>query len=165
MESAQLFFLSDEYYLDFPDDRLMKNKETVEGRPHKRPCFFAFKDQKEPEIYWIVPLSSRTKKYREISQKMEKKYGTCDTIRFGTVLGRDTAFLIQNMCPATQRYLTAYKDKNDRPIRINDNTAGDVQKHAHAVLEKVSCGVKLIFPDVFKIYNELLQEIQQGETE
>ena len=31
MLQAQLYFLSDQYYQDFPDDKLMKNKDTVDG--------------------------------------------------------------------------------------------------------------------------------------
>ena len=42
MLQAQLYFLSDQYYQDFPDDKLMKNKDTINGMPHSRPCFFAF---------------------------------------------------------------------------------------------------------------------------
>lgn len=55
---AQLYFLSNQYYVDFPDDKLMKNKDIIDGVPHNRPCFFAFSDSKHPEIYWIVPISS-----------------------------------------------------------------------------------------------------------
>lgn len=63
MLSAQLFFLSDEYFDNFKDDKLMKNKETVDGVPHSRPCFLAFKDSARDDIYWIVPISSNYKKY------------------------------------------------------------------------------------------------------
>ena len=68
MLRAQLYFLSNQYYEDFPDDKLMKNKDTIEGIPHSRPCFFAFPDTRIPEIYWIVPISSKYKKYRRIEQ-------------------------------------------------------------------------------------------------
>lgn len=47
MAQAQLYFLSDQYYLDFPDDKLMKNKDMIDGVPHSRPCFFAFPDINE----------------------------------------------------------------------------------------------------------------------
>lgn len=59
MLQAQLYFLSDQYYQDFLDDKLMKNKDTIDGVLHSRPCFFAFSDSKIPEIYWIVPISSK----------------------------------------------------------------------------------------------------------
>ena len=30
MPDAQLYFLSDQYYIDFPDDKLMKNKDIID---------------------------------------------------------------------------------------------------------------------------------------
>ena len=159
MPQAQLFFLNDQYYLDFPDNKLMKNKDTIDGVPHTRPCFFAFPDARRPEIYWIVPISSKFEKYKRIEQEKIKKYGRCNTIRFGTVLGRDTAFLIQNMCPATESYLTPYIDRNNRPIRIDDRVASDVEKNARNVLALAKRGAKVIFPDVFSIYHGLEQQL------
>lgn len=159
MLPAQLYFLSDQYYLDFPDDKLMKNKDVIGGVPHNRPCFFAFHDGKLPDIYWIVPISSRVEKFRQLEQDKIKKYGRCNTIRFGTVLGRETAFLIQNMCPATERYLTAYIDKNNQPIRIDDRVSADIEKNARIVLGMAKRGAKVIFPDVFKIYCSLEEQL------
>lgn len=159
MPQAQLYFLSDQYYLDFPDDKLMKNKDMIDGVPHSRPCFFAFPDSKIPKIYWIVPISSKYEKFKQIEEQKIRRYGRCNTIRFGTVLGRCTAFLIQNMCPATEKYLTVYVDKNDRPIRIDDRVAADVVKNAREVLGIAKRGAKVIFPDVFKIYRELERQL------
>lgn len=157
MPEAQLFFLSNEYYEDFPDDKLMKNKDVVDGMSHNRPCFFAFPDTKVPGIYWIVPISSRYEKYKKIEQDKIARYGKCNTIRFGKVLGRDTAFLIQNMCPETSKYLTAYIDKNNQPIRIDNRIAADV-------LAMAKRGSKVIFPDVFKIYQGLEQQLRPFAT-
>ncbi len=137
----------------------MQNKDIINGTPNNSPCFFAFKDSKISYIYWIVPISSKYEKFKRIEQEKIKKYGHCDTIRFGIVLGRNTAFLIQNMCPATSKYLTAYIDKNNCPIRIDDRIAADVEKNARHVLAMAKRGAKVIFPDVFKIYHELEQHI------
>ena len=163
MLQAQLYFLSDQYYQDFPDDKLMQNKDVINGAPHNRPCFFAFQDSKIAEIYWIVPISSRFEKFKRIEQAKIRKYGHCNTIRFGTVLGRNTAFLIQNMCPATSKYLTPYIDKNKRPIRIDGRVAADVEKNARNVLAMAKRGAKVIFPDVFKIYKGLEQQLRQDD--
>lgn len=159
MLEAQFYFLSDKYYLDFPDDKLMKNKNMIYGYPHKRPCFFAFPDSKNHDIYWIVPISSQYDKFKRIEQNKITKYGRCNTIRFGTVLGRNTAFLIQNMCPATNEYLTPYIDRNNRPVRIDNRVAADVIKNARDVLAMAKRGAKVIFPDVFKIYHGLEQQL------
>ena len=51
------------------------------------PMLFAFLDKKNPEIYWLIPISSKIDKYRHEAQKINK-YGRCNTIRFGLVLGR-----------------------------------------------------------------------------
>ena len=158
-QDAQLYFLSDQYYIDFPDDKLMQNKDTIDGVPHSRPCFLAFPDTKNPLIFWLVPISSKAAKYRKIAQAKIEKYGRCNTIRFGTVLGRDAAFLIQNMCPVTEQYLTAYIDKNDQPICLDNRIVEDVSKHAKEVLSIARRGAKVIFPDVFKIYQALEQQI------
>lgn len=160
---AQLYFLSDNYYFDFPDDKLMKNKEMIEGAYHRRPCFFAFPDSKVPDIYWIVPISSKYEKYKQIEKTKIQKYGKCNTIRFGTVLGRRTAFLIQNMCPATEKYLTIYMDKNSQPIQIDKRVADDVIKNAREVLGMAKRGAKVIFPDVFKIYRDLEKQLHKGK--
>ena len=155
MTEAQLFFLSDQYYIDFPDDKLMKNKDVIAGKPHNRPCFFAFRDLKNSEILWLVPISSKYKKYKKIEQEKIQKYGSCFTIRFGKVLDRDAAFLIQNMCPTTEKYLTPYIDKNNNPIRIDNRIADDVIKSAKNVLAMANRGAKVIFPDLFKIFRSL----------
>lgn len=157
MNTSQFYFLSDEYYIDFPDDKLMKNKETINGATNSRPCFFAFRDTQNPSVFWIVPISSKYEKFKKIEQEKIQKYGKCNTIRFGTVLNRQTAFLIQNMCPATEQYLVPYLDKNNHPIRIDDRIVADVVKNAKDVLALAKRGAKVIFPDVFKIYNNLIQ--------
>ena len=38
MPQAQLYVLSDQYYQDFPDDKLMQNKDVINGTLHSRPC-------------------------------------------------------------------------------------------------------------------------------
>ena len=162
MSKAQLYFLSDQYYVDFPDDKLMKNKDVIGGVPHNRPCFYAFPDMKNPAIYWIVPISSRYDKFKKIADSKVAKYGKCNTIRFGTVLGRNTAFLIQNMCPATEKYLTAYIDKNNTPIQIDNRIANDVAKNAREVLGMAKRGAKVVFPDIFKIYAGLEAQLKEA---
>jgi hypothetical protein len=68
------------------------------------------------EILWLVPISSKYAKYKAIYDKKVEKYGNCNTIRFGVVLSTQAAFLIQNMCPVTSKYITEiYVDKNNTP--------------------------------------------------
>lgn len=58
--------------------------------------------------------------------------------------------------------MTAYIDKNNCPIRIDDRIAADIEKNARHVLAMAKRGAKVIFPDVFKIYCGLEQQLQQN---
>ena len=98
MEQGSFCFLSKQYFIDFPDDKLMKNKEVLDGVKVNRPCFFAFEDEFNKNIYWLVPISSRCEKFKLIYDKKVKKHGECDTLCFGKVIDRDAVFLIQNIC-------------------------------------------------------------------
>lgn len=104
MINGHFYYLTDQYFIDFPDTFLMQNKETINGQAHDRPCFYAFKDE-TTGIYWMIPFSSQTSKYQRIYDAKIQKYKRCDTILFGDVLGHKKAFLIQNMCPIIDEYV------------------------------------------------------------
>ena len=104
MQTGNFYFINDDFFDDFPDGNLMRNKESMDGVLRNRPCFYAFYDSSS-SIYWLIPISSRLRKFKFIYDKNVARYGSCDTIVFGQVLGRDTAFLIQNMCPVIPQYI------------------------------------------------------------
>ena len=94
MINGHFYYLTDQYFIDFPDTFLMQNKETINGQAHDRPCFYAFKDE-TTGIYWMIPFSSQTSKYQRIYDAKIQKYKRCDTILFGDVLGHKKAFLFK----------------------------------------------------------------------
>ncbi len=157
MDAGHFYFLTDQYFIDFPDKNLMRNHETINGVQHNRPCFFAFED-KTTGLYWMIPFSSKTKKFHDIYQNKIEQSGICDTILFGDVLGYEKAFLIQNMCPITQKYIrNEYMDATAaKPVRLNSVFERDLIKKAKKVLALQRKGVNLIFPDVLKIEQALL---------
>ena len=157
MQEGHLYYLSDQYFIDFPDRYLMRNKEIINRQSHNRPCFYAFKDT-NTGLYWMIPFSSQVDKFRDIYNKKVKKYRYCNTIKFGYVLGREKAFLIQNMCPVTDKYiLNKYIDGVSRvPVQINNVFAKKLVADAKRVLLLQRQGKKLIFPDVLKIEAMLL---------
>lgn len=164
MEKGQFCFLNDQYYIDFPDKYLMRNKEIISGAYYDRPCFFVFSDNKTKGILWLVPISSKYEKYKVEFDKKVAKHGRCNTIRFGNVLGVRAAFLIQNMCPITTEYIREiYVDKNNMPVQIDNRTIQDVVSNAREVIEKTFRGAVLIFPDVKAIY-EILQQRLNGKN-
>lgn len=69
--------------------------------------------------------------------------------------GRDTAFLIQNMCPVTPKYMIPYFDKMGNPVNIGFSLAADIKKKAGRIVALSKKGIKVTFPDVMKIYTAL----------
>lgn len=158
MEHGHFYYINDQYFIDFPDDKLMQNKETINGISHDRPCFYAFKDNRTG-LFWLIPFSSQIEKFKALYEGKVAKYGKCDTITFGEVLGFEKAFLIQNMCPVLPQYIkNEYLDKKSAPVRISGDLEKEITSKAKKVLALQRKGINLIFPDVMKIEKELLNK-------
>ena len=157
MTSGEFYYIDDQYFIDFPDPMLMQNKETVQGNVHDRPCYYAFQDN-GTGLYWMIPISSQVSKYQGYYHAKIQKYKKCDTIAFGEVLGHRKAFLIQNMCPTTSKYIkNKYVNGNmNSPVRVNGQFEQELVKKAKRVLALQRQGIRLIFPDVLKIEAKLL---------
>ncbi len=56
-----------------------------------RPAMMSFYDE-GTSFYWLIPFSSKVKKYERIHAQKIERYGLCDTIVFGDVLGVKKAF-------------------------------------------------------------------------
>lgn len=159
MDKGHFYYITDQYFIDFPDGMLMQNKETMNGQPHDRPCFYAFEDT-NTGLYWMIPFSSQVAKYRGLYNKKVTKYHKCDTIAFGKVLGHEKAFLIQNICPITVKYIkNEYIDSAAQvPVRVDGVFEKELLDKARRVLALQRKGVKLIFPDVLSIEAKLLEK-------
>lgn len=160
------YFVRDDFFTDFPDPMLMQNKETIHGQPHRRPCFFAFEDPKTGLI-WLIPISSQITKYRVYQQKKIARYGRCETILFGEVLGHQKAFLIQNMFPVTEQYIAnQYMDSlTNAPVKVDGAFEKQLTKTALQVLAKVRIHMKLVFPDILAIEQMLLEKNANRDSE
>lgn len=161
MKKGNFYFVKNEYYIKFKDSKLMKNKESIEGTEHNRACYYSFFDNKT-KLYWLIPISSKVNKYKKIYEDKMKKNGKCDTIVFGEVLGYEKAFLIQNMFPIISYYIEKeYIDKRDnKSVSINNLIQKEIDRKAKKVIELQRNGINLIFPDVIKIENELLEMLK-----
>lgn len=157
MNTGHFYYINDQYFVDFPDSNLMRNKETINGQVHDRPCFYAFQDS-VTEIYWMIPFSSQVSKYRRYYNSKIQRYHRCDTLVFGNVLGHEKAFLIQNMCPITAQYIKNeyFDSKANVPVRIDGTLERELIEKAKRVLALQRKGIKLIFPDVLSIESKLI---------
>jgi hypothetical protein len=124
-----------------------------------RPCFFSFIDEKT-QLYWMIPISSQVEKYKVYYNNKIVRYGKCDTILFGDLLGYEKAFLIQNMCPTTNHYIeNNYLSKN-KPVEVDSNFKKELISKAKTVLaiHKSNPYSKLILTKALDIEKILLNK-------
>ena len=162
MEVGKLYFVKDEFYEKFKGCGLLENKDIVNGESHNRPCCYSFKfKESDKNIYWMIPISSQVEKYEEQYKVSVKKYGVCDNISFGYVLGKKNAFLPQNMFPITEKYINnIYIDKNtNKPIKIPKDLIVELNKKGRKKIRYNQNNKIFGFSDTMKIYNELLKEL------
>lgn len=160
MDTGKLYFVKDEFYERFKGCGLLENKEMVNGKQHNRPCCYLFKyKQKDDAVYWLIPISSKVSKYEAEYNKSIKKYGICDNISFGYVLGEKRAFLPQNLFPVTKKYIDdVYIDKNTSlPITIPANLMSELNAKARKKIRYNQQGKRFGMSNIIKIYNELLE--------
>ncbi|MCD8006109.1 MAG: hypothetical protein LUF29_03915 [Oscillospiraceae bacterium] len=143
----------------------MPNKEEGDGQAHNRPCYYAYSDGKTG-LYWVIPISSKVEKFRKIAKNKQKKYGRCDTILFGEVLGRSSAFLIQNMFPATAEYFENQyiNSKDGVPVRVDGAFEKELKRSAQRVIALVHNGhPELVFPNALEIERKLIKEVSEDD--
>lgn len=106
----------------------------------------------------MIPFSSQVSKFRKIYNDKVTRFRRCDTVAFGYVLGYEKAFLIQNMCPISTKYIkNEYFDgQANIPVRINGALESELIAKAKRVLLLQRQGKKLIFPDILAIEASLL---------
>ena len=73
MKKTGFYIIKDKFFEDMSDPYFKGNK--TERRPH----YYCFEDI-NTGIYWMIPLSSRIEKYREIIEKKEKAKKPCDIL-------------------------------------------------------------------------------------
>ena len=151
MEKGRFYFIDNSYFAEFTGTGLLHNKETTD-----RPCFLSIQIA-DTGIHWMVPISSKIDKYKKIHHQKVAKYGRCDTILFGEVLGYEKAFLIQNMFPVTDRYITTvYTDHANIQVRVNQKLERELFQAVSKVLRLLRNGSPLVFADVLAIEERLL---------
>ena len=156
IEDGKFYFIKDEFFDVFQDYGLMENKDGGT----KRPCYFCFRDRKNKEIIWFVPISTKYEKYKKIYNEKIKKYPNYDGIRFGYVNGRESAFLLQNICPVTDEYIACeYKiEHNTVPVTVSKTLSKELNAIARKIIRYHKDGKRIVLSDLTYIINELSKD-------
>ena len=153
VESGKFYFIKDEFFDIFKDYNLMQNKESG----NKRPCYFCFNDPKNEEIIWFVPISSKVEKYKTIYKNKKKARKKVYNFVFGKVLGKEKAFLIQNIFPTTEEYIESKYQNKSQDVEITESLKKEIIETSMNVINLAKNGINIPFYDIIKMRNILLK--------
>ena len=104
-------------------------------------------------------LSSRIDKYKRIMEKKEKAGKSCDILHIVKLDdSRESAFLIQDMFPITEKYIErAYTIAGNPLMLTSEHTAREIERKARKVMGMLKRGIKFTptQPDVMTILKKL----------
>lgn len=141
----------------FKDKYLMSNKEQGKYRPH----YYAIQDKKNPELYWMISISSQAEKYKGIIEREKKRYGKCNTIVIGLFAGKENAFLIQNAFPVIEKYFDHIHMIQEQPVTIHKKLDKLLVENLNEVLAMHNRGIKLTFTDITAIRTIMEKELEK----
>lgn len=157
MTKGKFYFLSDEYCDKFSKYGVMSNKETTADGLHRRPCYYAIQDIKNSNIYWMIPISSQVEKYKNVLSQKLKRYKAYDGLEFGYVQGREAAFLLQNICPVTEKYIVEkyIDEKTGKDVSIPNDLKRKLDAKAKKIMNKYYQGTKIVITDLNYIFKNI----------
>ncbi len=156
IEDGKFYFIKDEFFDIFKDYGLMVNKENG----NKRPCYFCFRDRKNKEIIWFVPISTKYEKYKEIYENKKLKSGNRPVYNFvfGKVLGKNSVFLIQNIFPTTEKYIEKKYTNSNIDVEIPTTEKNNVIVTSFRVVQLAERGINIPFYNIIEMRDILLKD-------
>ena len=154
VENGKFYFIKDDFFDVFKGYKLMENKENG----NKRPCYFCFNDLENKEIIWFVPISSKVEKYKLIYEKKNKNRKKVYNFVFGKVLGKEKAFLIQNIFPTTEKYIESKYQNKMRDVEITEVLKKEIIETSMKVINLAKKEINIPFYDIIEMKKILLEE-------
>lgn len=156
LETGYVYHIKNEFFELAQDNKLMKNHEGNATRPN----YLCIKKD-DSNLLWFIPMSSKVDKYNKIMQQKIKKNGVCDTIIIGEYRKHKAAFLLQNMFPVTERYIDHIDKIRGEEIPVVQGLKLEITEKVNRIFKLKERGINLIFPDVDKISEKLLDELKK----
>ena len=156
IKKGYVYHIKDEYFDKISDPILMRNHENGKTRP----TYFCIKE-KNSEILWFIPMSSKVEKYKALRESKIAKYGYCDSIIIRDFLGKEAAFLLQNMFPTIEKYVDHVHIINGVEAKVINKITKELENEFNKLMALHRQGKKVIFTNIYDdleiLYNELKQ--------
>ena len=155
IEDGKFYFIKDEFFEVFKCYGLMVNKENG----NKRPCYFWYRDRKNKDIIWFVPISTKYEKYKKLyeAKKIKNRNRPVYNFVFGNVLGKKSVFLIQNIFPTKEIYIENKYVNSNKDVEIPTSVKDKVIVTSLRVVELAERGINVPFYDIVEMKKILLE--------
>jgi len=153
------YMIKDCFFKKFNDPYLKGNKNG--NRPH----YFCIKDATCEKLFWVIPLSSRVDKYKDIISSRTSAGKPCDILHIIEINNKESVFLIQDIFPITEEYVSREYTINGIHLLVwKDNEI--IKQKAKNIIRLINRGVKFgaTQPDVLKIKKALIADIEKQKT-
>lgn len=152
MRERGFYIIKNQFFEEIGDVYLKCNKDNA--RPH----YYCF-EEKRVKVLWMIPLSSKVKKYRRIIDQKNAQGKPCDILHIVKLdNGKENVFLLQDMFPIMERYIEReYTIAGNPMLLTSERTAGEIEKKARKVVEMLKHGVRFTptQPDIPQIYKQM----------
>lgn len=133
IENGKIYFIKDEFIEKYGAKyHLMKNHESETNRP----CYFCFRDNKNLDMLWFVPMSTQYDKYKKIYDNIKNKIKKepNNFVFFDNIAGKKTVFLLQNMFPTTEKYVKAKYIKKEKDVKVPIHIQESIMSKAKEII-------------------------------
>ena len=157
MQEGNLVFVSDDFFNLVNDPYLKINK----GKGHSRPHYFAFKMRDYDDMYWVVPMTSRARKFDRIVANKKAKKRPTDIFFKTRVRGKERYILFGDMFPVHKKYISEYHS-HKQVVKIDYDDIPKAHKEAKKVIGLLNRGIKFTqtSPDIERIKQVQLKQEQ-----
>jgi len=156
IKEGYVYHIKDEYFEIVNDKTLMRNHENGKARP----TYFCIKD-KNSNILWFIPMSSKVEKYKKLRNEKIRKYGNCDSILIKEFLGKESVFLLQNMFPTIEKYVDHVHIVNGVESRVISRIEKELEISFNKLMNLIKHGKKVVFTDIDNDLKKMQEELNK----
>lgn len=160
IKEGRLYFIKDEFLEKYGKKYNLMDNKIEKGT--KRPTYFCFRDEKEHNILWFVPMSKQYDKYNNIyATKKEKiKKEPSNFVFFDNIAGLKGVFLIQNMFPTTKKYIQEEYYRRGQEVRVPKIIQKEIIQKATSTILFAKNGIVTTYTNLPEFIKDIHKEIE-----
>ena len=134
----------------------MENKEERT----KRPTYFCFRDKKDKNLLWFVPMSSKYDKYLNVYNDIKNKKGIepNNFVFARNLAGKKAIFLIQNMFPTLEKYIEQEYKRAGISIKVPKAVKEEIDKKTRDIFALTNKGIIATFTNLPEFIKDIKKE-------